>query len=202
VLLAFAAIVLSTPAAWIQCVRVYRTKRTDGLSLATLVLCLWHTSAWAIYGVANGDVLLIASNIIVLIAWVTLFSLIRMRAGLPVRTLLVRVALPVAVAADVALYFGAQGCGVLATMFCAVTQLPQLKKAIRFREGTDGISVVALTVTVASCAVWVAHGQRTSDAFLIGTSVWAGGQAFFVLLRVTQIRARRAFAARPSFAAA
>jgi MtN3 and saliva related transmembrane protein len=66
-LLGFAAATCTTLAYAPQCVKVWRTRSTDDISLGMFLVMVLGLALWLMYGLLSGDAPLIASNAVTLV---------------------------------------------------------------------------------------------------------------------------------------
>jgi uncharacterized protein with PQ loop repeat len=161
------AVGLSIAFAWPQAVRARRAHDVSGISAPSTLLLVLTSTTWLGYGLAIGDLAVIAGNGVALTAAaVTLAVLIRRDAvgDAPLLPLVAAWAVVLAslLAAATALGWGSAPVGMFGAVLGISMTIPQAWRASR-GHGTGGVSLLTHLLLMAVMATWLLYGLLVAD---------------------------------------
>jgi len=157
-----AGVALNQVFIWPQVARARRT--IEGIALLTVLSGLFARVLWSAYGFALGDIPLICGSVTVATGFLILAVQLGRRG--------VRSAIPASVAAiasvaALTLLAPEPVIGVIAVVAAAVTNLPQMLRALSDRTRLAGVSVTTYLLIAAASSCWLAYGTLVREPFIV-----------------------------------
>lgn len=164
-LLGVVASTLSMLFIWPQVFRVYRNDTVEGLAPLGALQGMSGSILWAVYGLAQTDIPLFGSNLLLAVA-VGLLGVAMTRHGVLSRTLLSTVVTFVVGIGFITASVSTSLVGILAFGVGALSVLPQTVKVLRDPD-LNGVSVSSNSLLFVTCCAWLSYGLTIGD-----TLVW------------------------------
>lgn len=164
-LLGLVASTLSMLFIWPQVFRVYRNNTVEGLAPLGALQGMSGSILWAIYGLAQTDIPLFGSNLLLSVA-IALLGIAMTRHGVLSRSVLSTAVTVVVGVGFVAASISTSLVGVLAFVIGALSVLPQTFKVLRDPD-LNGVSVSSNSLLFVTACAWLSYGLTIGD-----TLVW------------------------------
>lgn len=164
-LLGIVASALSMLFIWPQVFRVYRNDTVEGLAPLGALQGMSGSILWAIYGLAQTDMPLFGSNLLLAVA-IGLIGAAMTRHGVLARSVFSAVVTVVVGVGFVAAAVSTSFVGILAFGVGALSVLPQTVKVLRDPD-LNGVSVSSNSLLFVTCCAWLSYGLTIGD-----TLVW------------------------------
>jgi len=150
---------------WPQVFRVYRNDTVEGLAPLGALQGMSGSILWAVYGLAQTDIPLFGSNLLLAVA-IALLGVAMTRHGVLSRTVLSTVITVVLGVGFITASVSTSLVGILAFGVGAFSVLPQTVKVLRDPD-LNGVSVSSNSLLFVTCCAWLSYGLTIGD-----TLVW------------------------------
>ncbi|MBU3703507.1 MAG: hypothetical protein FGM42_03940 [Ilumatobacteraceae bacterium] len=164
-LLGIVASTLSMLFIWPQVFRVYHNDTVEGLAPLGALQGMSGSILWAVYGLAQTDIPLFGSNLLLAVA-IALLGVAMTRHGVLSRTVLSTVITVVLGVGFITASVSTSLVGILAFGVGALSVLPQTVKVLRDPD-LNGVSVSSNSLLFVTCCAWLSYGLTIGD-----TLVW------------------------------
>lgn len=163
-------VVMTTP----QALRVWRRRSTEGISLPMWLLMALSTSAWAGYGLATGNHILAASNIVVVLQILVLLCLTMVLSD-RIRLHPIPGGITMALGCSVSSCIGFYAppavivCLLMAPPVIRLGQVHASWRTVRTR-GKSEVSISSWSLSSVQAALWTVNGALVDDLLLMWIS--------------------------------